>query len=226
MVPAPEPRSRWRLTVSRGAEVAAAPQQDVERSWGEAFERSGLPMRVGSDGRPRLAFGAPLPLGMIAGGELIDIILTERWPRWRVREGLEPMIPDGWSVHGLRDVWLGAPSLAASVAAADYLVTLSGDVAAAELEHAIRQVLAAEALPRERARGVATITYDLRPLLIEVSSTDPGPPTVISIRTRIHPTLGHGRPEEVVGALGDALGRPLGAASMVRERLVLGEDLG
>ena len=36
--------------------------------------------------RPRISFGAPLPVGMAADGELIDVVLVERWPAWRVRE--------------------------------------------------------------------------------------------------------------------------------------------
>ena len=39
----------------------------------------------------RISFGAPLPVGMAAEGELIDVVLTERWPAWRVREALEPV---------------------------------------------------------------------------------------------------------------------------------------
>jgi hypothetical protein len=44
------------------------------------------------------------------------------------------------------------------------------------------------------------------------------------VRTRIHPELGTGRPEEVVAALGDRLGRALEARTVVRERLILAED--
>jgi hypothetical protein len=44
-------------------------------------------------------------------------------------------------------------------------------------------------------------------------------------RTRFHPELGTGRPEEVIGALSTIIGRPLTVASIVRERLVLADDL-
>ena len=42
----------------------------------------------GRNARPRISFGAPLPVGMAADGELIDVVLTERWPVWQVREAL------------------------------------------------------------------------------------------------------------------------------------------
>jgi hypothetical protein len=69
------------------------------------------------------------------------------------------------------------------------------------------------------------VEYDLRPLLIDVTIED-GPPVIVATRTRFHPELGTGRPEEIVGALGDRVGQSLEASSIVRERLVLVEDLG
>jgi hypothetical protein len=44
---------------------------------------------------------------------------------------------------------------------------------------------------------------------------------VIRARTRIHPELGTGRPEEVVAALGDQLGRVLEVRAIVREGVIL-----
>ena len=54
---------------------------------------------------------------------------------------------------------------------------------------------------------------------------EPGPPVVLRARTRFDPVLGTGRPEEVVAALGDAVGAPLVVASIVRERLILADEL-
>ena len=52
-----------------------------------------------------------------------------------------------------------------------------------------------------------------------------GPPVIVRARTRFDPVLGTGRPEEVVAALAEASGSPLTVGSIVRERLVLAEDL-
>ena len=68
------------------------------------------------------------------------------------------------------------------------------------------------------------MAYDLRPLLIDVS-VEPSPPPIVRTRTRFHPELGTGRPEEVLGALADRFGAPLAARSIVREGLVLAADL-
>lgn len=84
---------------------------------------------------------------------------------------------------------------------------------------------AAERLPRERVKGGATVRYDLRPLLLDVSVGDPGPPLLVRARTRFHPVLGTGRPEEVVAALGDQAHVSLVTRSVVRERLILADEL-
>ena len=68
------------------------------------------------------------------------------------------------------------------------------------------------------------MAYDLRPLLIGLS-VEPGPPTIVRTRTRFHPELGTGRPEEVLAALAEAAGMPLEATTTVRERLLLIDDL-
>ena len=174
--------------------------------------------------RPRISFGAPLPVGMPAEGELIDVVLGERWPVWRIREALVPHVPAGWRLIDLLDVWLAGPPLAGRVAAADYRIELAGDLAPEALERPAQEVLAASSIPRERDKGGSRVVYDLRPLVIDVR-VDRGPPIVVRTRTRFHPELGTGRPEEVLAALADAAGRPLEAATIVRERLLLIDDL-
>jgi hypothetical protein len=161
---------------------------------------------------------------MAAEGELIDVVLVERWPAWRVREALADHVPGGWRIVDLADVWLAGPPLAGKVAAADYRIELPANVDVDALDRAARDLLATDRLPRERPKGAGTVTYDLRPLLIAID-VEAGPPPAVRARTRFHPELGTGRPEEVLAALGDRLGRPLEAAAIVRERLVLADDL-
>jgi radical SAM-linked protein len=223
---APEPRQRWRLAVARAADAPDAAQREVAASWTAAIEASGLPL-VGGEGqraRSRVSFGAPLPVGMAAERELIDVVLTERWPAWRVRDALAGHIPSGWQLIDVFDVWLGGPPLAGRVAAADYRIELEGAVDGPALARAAAAVLSADRLLRERAKGGGTVRYDLRPLVTDVRIAD-GPPVMVLTRTRFDPELGTGRPEEVVGALSDRLGLPLAARSIVRERLLLDEDL-
>lgn len=224
-----EARQRWRLVVGRSEDVADRTQRDVAEDWEAAIAAAGLPVAIGADARarPRISFGAPLPVGMAANGELIDVVLTERWPAWRVREALTPMVPVGWRLVGLVDVWLAGPALGGRVAAADHRIVLgaTGAVDAPRLVSGAAMLLAAGRVPRERRKGEGTVTYDLRPLVMDVRLVADGPPPVLVTRTRIHPELGTGRPEEVVAALGAIIGEPLEIASIVRDRLVLVEDL-
>ena len=234
--------------MARAADAPALAQRELTDAWLAAIESAGLPLArsEGATARPRISFGAPLPVGMAAEGELIDIVLTERWPAWRLREALDPVLPGGWQVVRLEDVWLGGPPLAGRVAAADYRIVLAatgataataamaamaassetagGDVATG-LRRACTVLLTADHLPRERAKGDRLVMYDLRPLLVDVAVVADGPPIQLRARTRFHPELGTGRPEEVVAALGDSAGVPLQVATVVRERLLLVEDL-
>ncbi len=223
----PEPRQRWRLVVARSAAAPEQPQREVTDGWVAALADAGLPVAwtESARSRPRIAFGAPLPIGMAADAELIDVVLTERWPAWRLREALTEHVPAGWRLVDVQDVWLAGPPLAGRVAAADYRVVLAGSVPVERLRSAAAELLAAPNLPRSRARGDESVEYDLRPLLIDVTIED-GPPITVVTRTQFHPELGTGRPEEVVAALSDLIGQSLEASSIVRDRQVLVEDLG
>ena len=221
----PPARQRWRLVLARAAGTTTATGRELAEAFDEAVDASGLPIyRPAGRSRARVAFGAPVPASMALEHELADLSLTELVPRWRVRETLARVIPRDWRLVDLHDVWLGEPPLPGQVAAADYRISLEGADAGA-VEAAAHQLLAANALERDRTRGNETIRYDLRPLLVDVTVADPGPPVAIRTRTRFHPALGTGRPEEVVAALADAAGRAIDIGAIVRERLILAEEI-
>jgi radical SAM-linked protein len=218
-------RQRWRLVVARPADAPALAGRELTESWEGALEASGLPLfRAPGRARGRVAFGAPLPVSMVAEGELLDIVLVEVMPIWRVRECLTGRLPEGWRLVGLHDVWIGEPALAGRIAAADYRIDL-GAADADAIASACDALLVAETLPRERAKGNSTVRYDLRPLLVDVAVVEPGPPLLLRTRTRFHPVLGTGRPDEVAAALGEAAGTELVIGSMVRERLILTDEV-
>lgn len=226
----PEARQRWRLVVGRAAEAPSQTQRELAEAWKVAIEGAGMPLaRAGeARSRPRISFGAPLPVEMAADGELIDLVLTARWPAWRVREALTPVLPDGWRLVDLHDVWLAGPALAGRVAAGEYRIVLAGAqrVDAQRIVDACTALLMSRRVPRTRRKGDSTVSYDLRPLLVDARMEDAGPPPVIVIQTRFHPELGTGRPEEVVGAIADLLGEPLEVGTMVRLRVILADDVG
>ena len=61
--------------------------------------------------------------------------------------------------------------------------------------------------------------------MVDVAVAAAGPPLIVRARTRFDPALGTGRPEEVVGALGDLAVAALAPRSIVRERLILADEV-
>jgi hypothetical protein len=211
--------------LARSAGPAVPAGRELSAAWDTALEETGLPAhRSAGKLRAHVAFGAPVPASIALEHELADIVLTELLPRWLVRETLLPVVPEGWRLLDLHDVWLGEPALAGQVAAADYRIELDG-ADADTIASAGAAILAADHLVRDRTKGAETVRYDLRPLLIDVAVASAGPPPVVRVRTRFHPTLGTGRPEEGVAALSDAAGRALDVRAIVRERLILADEL-
>lgn len=198
--------------------------------WIDRLAATGLPLasRGGVRSRPPLALGAPLPLGMAAERELADLVLAERLPAWQVRAAVTQSLPSSCDLVELTDVWLGAPPLAGAIVGADYRITLAGslggDPAADVMHEAVRALLAEPTLPRIRQKGGRDVAYDLRPL-VGALDVVPGPPTLLRVRALFDPERGSGRPEEVLAALSDRLARPIAAAAIVRERLLLAEDI-
>jgi radical SAM-linked protein len=220
------PRQRWRLVLARSADAPRIAGRELTDAWEDALEAAGLPVhRAAGRSRTRIAFAAPLQLGLAAERELAEVFLAERVPIWRVREALTQRLPAGWRLVDLFDVWVGGPPLAGRVVAADYRIELGDGPDREHLAEAARSLLSARELPRVRQRGEASVAYDLRPLVLDVS-VDPDAGSVIRTRTRIHPELGTGRPEEVVAALGDRLGRALEVRAIVRERVLLSGEAG
>jgi len=228
-----EPRQRWRLTFGRAAAAdgEAPAGRDYTALWEKALVESGLPLAMTDAGRFRFALGAPLPARTAGRAELADLWLTERVATWRVREGLGRVLPPGHELVGLENIWLGAPALAGRVAAADYVVSLGHAIDPRAIVAAAERLMAADRLVRERVKGGGVKSYDLRALLISIEIADAAGEaggdegTTVRLRSRIHPELGSGRPDEVIAALADELGEPLEPVETIRERLVLGDEM-
>jgi hypothetical protein len=221
----PEARQRWRVTFAREASDGPA-GRDYVALWETALAGSGLPVATTDADRPRFALAAPLPSRTAGHAELADIWLTQRRAAWQVREALVPVLPSGHELVSLEDVWLGAPALAGRVAAADYVVTVAAPNSAPALDASARRVLGMDRIMRERAKGGGVRTYDLRQLLISLEAlAAPGDCVEVRIRTRIHPELGSGRPDEVIAVLAEEGGTVLDVRETVREGLVLADEL-
>lgn len=227
---ASEPRQRYRLTVRRTTEAPALPQREYLAAWEAGLVGSSLPL-VGLDGpagRPRLAFAAPLPVGMVGERELVDLLLTQRLPASLVRRRIAEHLPAGHELLGIEDVWLGEAPLAGRCVAATYEATLEAlaQLTPDELRRALKdgaaRLLSAETLPRSRSKGGTAARYDLRPLLADLRVEDRDAAIVVVITTRILAERGSGRPDEVLAALAQAAGlESLPVAAMRRTGVIL-----
>ena len=232
MVPGPLPRDavqRWRLVLSRGPLDPVSAGRSQQAAWEAALAASGLPVAGldGPRGRPRFAAAAPLGATIPGEAELIDVWLTERLPRWRVRDALLATLPPDHALVDLYDVWLGEAPLPGRVTGSVYRAVVEAVVDAAAVRCAALALLAEPSLPRERRKGETMVAYDLRPFVdaIEVDEAvvSPAGDTSITIRMTLRhdPERGVGRPEELLAALSERTGAAFHARSLTRERLVL-----
>ncbi len=253
-------RQRWRVVFARGEAAGQLAHAEALKSWESALLAAGIPLAfsLGQSPRARLAFATPLPVGMLATGELADLVLTERLTMPALRARLNACLPAGYCLVDLFDVWLGEPTAAATLVAADHRVVLRG-ASHAELAEACAALLDAAKIPLARTKGSggASVPFDLRPQLLGLEvvadmpadpcpgavsaaaagavpampvpvpsvATDPGatlatvPPATVRMRLQLARDAAAARPEEVVHALAQALGRPLDTVATIRERL-------
>jgi radical SAM-linked protein len=231
-----EARQRWRIVFRRDVDTASDAHPETVEAWATALTGAGLPIAFsqGKTPRPRVALALPLPAQVVGEAELVDFALTERLTRVNVRTRLDGHLPAGDGLVDLFDVWLGEPTLAARLAAADYRLGLRA-ATAAELARACTGLLSRASLPRSRPKGDGRIVeYDLRPLLLGLElagqtesamSSEKSDAITLRMRLLVGQDATSGRPDEVVLALGDELDRALTVDQTVRERLLTADDL-
>ena len=229
--PAPprEAVQRWRLVVARSAIASTIGQREQQEAWETALGASGLPL-AGLDGpkpRARIVPAAPLSAAIPGEAELVDVYLVERVPAWRVREALAGHLPEAFRLVDLYDIWTGEAALPGRVVASVYraVVTLPSAGFGSTLGAAVASLLAAVALPRERAKGDGVVRYDLRPFVEDValSVSAGGDAATLRMTLRHDPEKGIGRPDEVLAELSARVLATLDVQTLVRESLVLGE---
>jgi len=172
--------------------------------WHRAIRRAEIPLAYSSgfSPHPRLIFASPLPLGVTGDWELVDVFLTERLDPDAVAERIDAQMPFGVDIRAAVDVPLGGSSLPGLLRFAEYVVLLEESMPQETLNAAVRRVLSAETLPRERLRDKDVRRYDLRPLIADIAAPM-WREDVIRIHMRLRcDSSAAGRPEEVTAELG------------------------
>lgn len=198
---------RLRALFRRGTETKYCSHLDLMRMWLRALRRAEMPLAYtqGFNPHAQLSLAAPLPVAVVGHEEIFEVVLTEPVDPDEFVARLNATLPEGVSVLGAVAVPDDAPPLPPRVCAADFRITLWGGEYPPDLKERAAALLAAVSLPRSRARaGKAAKSYDLRPLILDLTVDMPGGPgsdAYLLARLRNDHT-GAGRPEELADALG------------------------
>lgn len=194
---------RLRVTFGRGEPLRFVSHLDLMRFWERAMRRAGIAVDYseGFSPHPRIALGAPLPVGTTGAAELMDVVLSESLPPEEFVTRVRPQLPDGVTISDAREVPLNLASLQSQLRAADYRVTLTEGASAEQATAAVARFLDLESLPWEQQREKEVKRYDLRPLVLTLAAQREDGATMLTMRLDAGPGS-TGRPDQVVAALG------------------------
>jgi radical SAM-linked protein len=208
---------RLRLTFRKEGATRYIGHLDLARTLERSLNRAGIPVAYtqGFNKRPRMQLASALPLGYLSACEMADIYLSERMEPEAARAQMMDKMAPGIVVWRVEEVPLRAPAVQSITAVSVYTALLLDPIDPAALRRQIDDLLAAEAIIRERRNK----EYDLRPLIeaVSLAETEEGAP-LIEMRLVMKPGK-TGRPDEVLRALGlDPM-----AARITRTEIVLAE---
>lgn len=163
-----------------------------------SMRRAGLPLEIseGFTPRPRFALAAPLPLGHLGEGEILEMTLRAEMDPEEVGRRLQAAVPRGLVVTGVQVVPPGQKAAAASVIGATYRVILEDRVP--DLTERIRAVLARSEIPIREERRDGSRERDLRPLLRHLEALSGGDGFRLEVDLAEAGTV---RPEQVLDLL-------------------------
>jgi radical SAM-linked protein len=206
---------RLRITFSKTGWLVYSSHLDLMRTWERALRRADLPLAYsgGYNPRPKLQLARALPLGHVGEDEILDVWLEASMPVKDIAKLVTPVLTEGLTIQGVRQVDPKAPAMQTQVVGTAYRVMVEWDERMEEVEARVDQVLASDDLIHER-RGKR---YNLRPL-IEALHVAEAPEGWVTLQMQLSARPGAtGRPEAVL----DVLGMGTAFARYYRERLIL-----
>ena len=202
------PQQRIRLRFAKGEQLKYISHLDLARTWERVFRRAGLPVAhsQGFNPRPRLQIAAALPVGVTGRAEYLDLWLRESVKPEELGPRLQQCLPPGLEVLAVEETELRGPALQAQVRAAEYRVEVQSQEPTEGVHGRVQALLDAPSILRQRQHKGKLQTYDLRPF-IQTVTVEPGREGrhLLTMRLQASPA-GAGRPDEVLKALGLALG--------------------
>ncbi len=195
---------RYRLTFTKEYPVKYVGHMDVVLTWTRAFRRAGVPLAYseGFNPRAKIQVAASLPVGTMGSAEMMDITLTEPMEPDDILQRVNATLPNGYRLLAVEAIAADTPKLQASLRQAEYRVTVETDLSAEEIQSRIEHLLAQPQIIQTRIRRKREETFDLRPLVFDISLVEKvGDDVVLAMRlaTGQH---GNARPDAVLYALG------------------------
>ncbi len=190
-------QARIRIRWQKHAPVRFTSHLDCMRAFERAFRRGQVPTAFTEGFNPhmRIAFGPPLPLGLVSDDEYLDLQLEAVFTdRHFLR--LQACLPSGFTVAAYKPVFNTSQSLSESLNRADYHAVLehpvedAPDRVAAFLESTEVQV-------ERKKRGTFV---DIRPSVVSLSSHHDGTRHEYRFTLKLG-EAGAARPQEIVAAL-------------------------
>ncbi len=222
---------RIRIRFSKEKALRYTSHLDLHSIWERSTRRAGLPLAYsqGFHPQPKIQLASALALGLTSQAELVDIWLDddEILQPDDLQKKLQNGLPKGIQIQKIEEVDLRGPALQTQIHTAEYAVTLLDEMPASLLDEKIANVLGAESIIRERRKRrkrkrytTQKPTYDLRPLILEITSLPPlpeGEGLGVRVKMRLSAREGAtGRPDDVLSQMGI----PIEAARVERTKLL------
>lgn len=196
---------RLRVTFTKTGPTRFISHLDIARTWERALNRAKMPVTYsqGFNRRPKIQFATATPLGMTSQCELMDVWLDETVKPAVAHEQMMSRMAPGITVLDVTEVDLSGAALQTLTRETTYVAQLPAELITFEaLQQKAADLLAAEALPRERFIKRRRKKYDLRPLIIDLQAEQLNEDTSqLTMRLVLEPSK-TGRPDELLKELG------------------------
>jgi radical SAM-linked protein len=195
--------NRYRIKFSKTEAMRFTSHLDLHRTLERTMRRANLPLAYsqGFTPRPKLSLASALPLGYTSEAEVADFWLKEDLPADQIEQTFTASQPPGIILHQVEAVPADAKKLQTSLTKARYEITLEEDFP--NLEDKVSHLLSAETIVKEKVKKGKKKTFDIRPLISEVSlaSPDKAGKRQLKMTLKAEPSA-TGRPDHILEELG------------------------
>lgn len=195
---------RLRMIFSKNGPARYISHLDLARTLERALNRAQIPVAYtqGFNRRPRMQMATALPLGYTSEYELADILLMEKLAPEAAQQQIMARMAPGIVISHVAEVPISGPSLQSITLSSTYVATPLDPPDFVELQAKVAALLAAETVERVREKQGKKKKYDLRPLILALStSQDETGQVHLHMNLCLEPSR-TGRPDEVLEALG------------------------